>query len=121
VRLALAHQIYDQSLITDELVDQLCRERRAPGNRLALLLGLRRNVGPFGVKRWRRHLRAVRRLAMPVLIVWGRQDRLIPVRHAYHGLRAIAGARLHVLDRCGHLPPYERPAEFNRVVREFLA
>lgn len=121
VRLSLSQQLYDQSLVTDELVEALCEDRRAPGNRLALLLGLRRNVSIFGVKRWRRHFRAVSRLAMPVLIVWGKQDKLIPVRHAYRGLRAIAGARLQVFDRCGHLPPYEQPQEFNRAVRDFLA
>ncbi|MGH2886605.1 MAG: alpha/beta fold hydrolase [Solirubrobacteraceae bacterium] len=121
VRLALSQQIFDQSLVTDELVAALCEDRRAPGNRLALLRGLRSNISLLGVKRWRRHFRAVSRLAMPVLIVWGRQDKLIPVRHAYRGLRAISGARLKVFDRCGHLPPYERPQEFNRAVREFLA
>ncbi|MGI8549801.1 MAG: alpha/beta fold hydrolase [Dehalococcoidia bacterium] len=120
IRLSLKQQIYDPGLITDELVATLCQERSAPRNRLALLLGLRRNINLFGIKRWRRHFRTLTRLAVPVLIVWGRQDRLIPVKHAYRGLRAIAGARLHVFDRCGHWPPYEHPQEFNRVVQEFL-
>lgn len=121
VRLTLSRQIYDPSLITDDLVQTLFEERRRPGNRLALLLGLRRNVSILGLKRWRRHLRAASRLAMPVLIVWGRQDKLIPVRHAYRGLHAIANARLRVFERCGHWPPYERPQEFNQAVREFLS
>lgn len=120
VRLALSRQLYDRGLITDELVDTLYRERQTPGNRRALLLGLRRNLGPFGIKRWRHHARALSRLAIPVLIVWGRQDRLIPLSHAFHALRAVHHAQLRVFDRCGHWPPYERPEEFNSAVREFL-
>jgi len=52
--------------------------------------------------------------------VWGRQDRLVPLRRSHTLLRRIPHARLHVLERCGHLPMLEQPAAFNRVVAEFL-
>ena len=63
-------------------------------------------------------LRRVRKL--PTLIVWGRQDAIVPVSagEAYH--QAIPGSRLVVLDRCGHRPEIEQADEFVRVVREFL-
>jgi pimeloyl-ACP methyl ester carboxylesterase len=63
-------------------------------------------------------LRRLRKL--PTLIVWGRQDGIVPLSagEAYH--RAIPGSQLVVLDRCGHRPEIEQADEFVRVVREFL-
>jgi pimeloyl-ACP methyl ester carboxylesterase len=63
-------------------------------------------------------LRRLRKL--PTLIVWGRQDAIVPVSagEAYH--QAIPGSRLVVLDGCGHRPEIEQANEFVRVVREFL-
>jgi len=59
-------------------------------------------------------------VATPTLVVWGREDAIIPLDVCAHYAGAIPGARAHVLDGCGHLPEMERPDEFVRVVREFL-
>jgi len=63
-------------------------------------------------------LRRLRKL--PTLVVWGRQDAIVPLSagEAYH--RAIPGSQLVVLDRCGHRPEIEQADEFVRVVCEFL-
>jgi pimeloyl-ACP methyl ester carboxylesterase len=63
----------------------------------------------------------LRRVKSPTLVVWGKQDRLVPLAHgeAYH--TAIRGSELKVIDRCGHSPQLERPAEFVALVEEFLA
>jgi len=62
----------------------------------------------------------LRRVKSPTLIVWGKQDRLVPLAHgeAYH--KAIRGSELKLIDRCGHSPQLERPAEFVAMVEEFL-
>ena len=60
-------------------------------------------------------------VAMPTLLVWGRQDRIIPVNACQLYQRAIKGAQTRVLDRCGHMPEMEKPEEFVRVVLDFLA
>jgi pimeloyl-ACP methyl ester carboxylesterase len=62
----------------------------------------------------------LRRVKSPTLVVWGKQDRLVPLAHgeAYH--KAIRGSELKVIDRCGHSPQLERPAEFVAMVEEFL-
>ncbi|GAC1333159.1 MAG: alpha/beta hydrolase [Candidatus Dormibacteria bacterium] len=60
------------------------------------------------------------RLRRPALIVWGRQDRTLPVQHAYRAAHRIPGAELKIYDRCGHLPMYERADAFNRDLMEFL-
>ncbi len=61
------------------------------------------------------------RVRAPTLLVWGDEDRLIPFAHGRRLLRAIAGARLEVVPASGHMPFIERPDEFLRVVRPFLA
>jgi pimeloyl-ACP methyl ester carboxylesterase len=58
---------------------------------------------------------------LPTLIVWGRQDAIVPLSAAEAYQAAIPGARLVVLDRCGHHPELEQTDEFVRVVRAFLA
>jgi pimeloyl-ACP methyl ester carboxylesterase len=59
-------------------------------------------------------------IACPTLIVWGDRDSLLPLRHAREYARRIVGSQLHVIPEAGHLPMLERPAEFNRLVLEFL-
>ena len=63
----------------------------------------------------------LRRVTSPTLVVWGKQDRLVPLAHGEAYCKAIRRAELKVLDRCGHSPQLERPAEFAAIVEEFLA
>jgi 3-oxoadipate enol-lactonase len=60
------------------------------------------------------------RVTQPVLVVWGREDRLVPLARSERLLRRLPQARLHVLERCGHLPMLEQPAAFNRAAEGFL-
>ena len=57
----------------------------------------------------------------PTLIIWGKQDGLLPVADAYKFNKGIAGSDLVLFDQCGHVPQLERPADFNKKVLEFLA
>jgi pimeloyl-ACP methyl ester carboxylesterase len=61
------------------------------------------------------------RVTAPTLIVWGAQDRLLPLALGEAYQRGIAGSRLVTLERCGHLPPLEQPERFAEIVLEFLA
>jgi pimeloyl-ACP methyl ester carboxylesterase len=63
----------------------------------------------------------LRRVGVPTLVVWGKQDRLIPPSHGRLYAERIPAARLVQLNRCGHLPMVEQPEEFARVVGDFLA
>ncbi len=54
------------------------------------------------------------------LVVWGREDRIIPVDVCQLYQRAIKGAKAKILDRCGHMPEMEKPEEFAKVVLDFL-
>jgi pimeloyl-ACP methyl ester carboxylesterase len=61
------------------------------------------------------------RADMPVLVVWGRQDRLIPVGYARPLQAEFPHARLEVLDGCGHVPMADCPTEFEATVLPFLS
>ncbi len=60
------------------------------------------------------------KISCPTLIVWGAHDTLVGVRDAAKMEESIPDARRVVFERTGHVPMVERPARFNRVLREFL-
>jgi pimeloyl-ACP methyl ester carboxylesterase len=60
-------------------------------------------------------------ISVPVLVVWGAADRMIPVEHGQAYAAAIPGAQLRVIAEAGHLPQLETPGELLALVREFSA
>ncbi|RPJ26335.1 MAG: alpha/beta fold hydrolase, partial [Planctomycetaceae bacterium] len=64
-------------------------------------------------------LRRLRKL--PTLIIWGRQDAIVPLSagEVYHA--SIPGSQLVILDNCGHQPEIERADEFIRHMQAFLS
>ena len=60
-------------------------------------------------------------IEIPTLIVWGFNDRIVPVQAALSYKRRVPNSRLEIFERTGHLPQLERPARFNALVDEFLA
>jgi pimeloyl-ACP methyl ester carboxylesterase len=61
------------------------------------------------------------KLAVPTLIVWGEQDRLIPLAQGRRFARDIRGSTLHVIPDCGHVPQFECPEAFNQALLHFLS
>src|SRR5581483_1722577 len=64
--------------------------------------------------------RRLRRVKAPTLLIWGREDRLIPIENARLWLDGIPHARLVPIDRCGHVPHRERPDELLRALVDFM-
>lgn len=62
----------------------------------------------------------VPQIAAPALIVWGRQDRLVKPADAERLHADLPDSRLAWIEECGHVPQEEHPAEFIRVLRDFL-
>jgi pimeloyl-ACP methyl ester carboxylesterase len=89
------------------------------GRRSAFLATLRAVVGTEGQR-----VEAGDRLylteGVPVQIIWGRRDRMIPVAHAEHAHEAIPGSRLEIFEAAGHMPQLELPARFVAVLERFL-
>ena len=60
------------------------------------------------------------KIAVPTLVLCGRQDALTPLELHKEMAAGIAGSRLVVIEESGHLPTLERPAEVNQAMREWL-
>lgn len=90
-----------------------------PERRAAFLATVRAVIGTGGQK-----VAATDRLylaqAVPVLIVWGAADRIIPARHGEDAHRHIPGSRLEIFEDVGHLPQIEAPLRFVLTLEEFL-
>ena len=65
--------------------------------------------------------RRLHRIQLPTLIVWGREDALVPVAYAKEFGSRIAGSQVEVLDDCGHVVPAEQPARSWAAISGFLA
>lgn len=61
------------------------------------------------------------RVKAPTLIVWGRQDRLIPSLYAKEFGQRIANSRIEILDDCGHIPQLEQEEATTRLTLGFLS
>jgi sigma-B regulation protein RsbQ len=57
---------------------------------------------------------------VPTLIIWGRDDVLIPLAMGEQLHQGIAGSQMIVIDGTGHIPMVGKPVEFNQAVRKFL-
>lgn len=57
---------------------------------------------------------------VPTLIVWGDRDPVIPISHAHQADLDMPGARLEVMEGCGHFPYAEQPRRFVALLTEFL-
>lgn len=115
VRQGLEASFADPSHVDDAMLNRYTQLGRAPGHRdilLQLTLGFRD-----------RHYATAQRLAaldMPVLILTGDTDRLVPPQHAQQFHDAIPGSQLITFESTGHIPQEEKPDESAMAVQEFL-
>jgi pimeloyl-ACP methyl ester carboxylesterase len=60
------------------------------------------------------------RVPIPVLLVWGGRDRIIPAWHASAGQQGFPGSRVEIFERAGHFPHLDQPERFTALLREFI-
>jgi pyruvate dehydrogenase E2 component (dihydrolipoamide acetyltransferase) len=115
---AVIGQLFDdESLVTRQLVDDLLAYKRLDGVDEALhaladtLLDGEAQRGDSAAS-----LAAIGG-AVPVTVVWGRADRIIPAAQA----ESVAGAVRHLIHGAGHMPQMERPAEVRAAIEETIA
>jgi 2-hydroxy-6-oxonona-2,4-dienedioate hydrolase/4,5:9,10-diseco-3-hydroxy-5,9,17-trioxoandrosta-1(10),2-diene-4-oate hydrolase len=109
----LRQMVFDQSLITDELVEERFRASTRP-DVLANPPTIQNVPSKFPI--WSR----LPTLPHEVLLIWGREDRVVPWDSAFPMVNMLPNCRLHVFTRCGHWAQWEHPEEFNELVLSFL-
>jgi len=108
LRKVLALQLYDQALLSDELVEQRFQIAELQPKRVLTTL-----VVP--------HLTPeLSRIECPVFGLWGTSDQFCPVSGAMRIAEGCTDARVLVLSRCGHWVMVEHAALFNRLCLDFL-
>jgi len=111
---------YDARRITNELYEEA--ERYGNSSFPEFVRALTAGVGIRGVRRSLRDAWIARasHYAGPALVVWGREDFVLPLRHLADVHEALPQAEVHVIERCGHMPQAERPDEFLAAAVPFL-
>jgi pimeloyl-ACP methyl ester carboxylesterase len=121
----LHSMVYDQSLVTDELIEErwalatdpetLAAARRMYGKAAfaAMMAAMAASDQPLP---WAR----MHKVTAPTLLTWGRDDRVSPLDMALIPMRTIPNAELHVFPNCGHWAMIEAKSAFESVVLAFL-
>lgn len=109
--------VYDASAFPDDLI-QARYEATLDPDAIAKS-PLRHEKGqPFPIEPvWTDNLTGI---SHDVLLIWGREDRVVPMDAAFILLKQIARARLHVFPQCGHWAQWEKADEFNALVSDFI-
>lgn len=111
----VAKVFYNKAFQTDAAIDQAIAARMTAGD------GYTINSITESIIRGEDFLdQTVKTIKNPTLIIWGRQDGLVPLAEGEHFNKDIAGSKLIVFDECGHVPNFEKAGEFNTAVLKFL-
>ena len=119
IRRTLTDFVVDHSLVTDELVQARYRASKTDqaSTRFKEVIKARdhdREQLPLDFD-------VLARLQVPVLLIHGREDAVIPASRSLDLANIIPNADLHLFSQCGHWSQVERAADFNTVVRGYLA
>jgi 2-hydroxymuconate-semialdehyde hydrolase len=119
IRRTLEQFVVDKSLVTDELVSLRYQSalNDTASDRLVQVVTARdrdRDALPLDFE-------ILAKLEIPVLLIHGVQDVVIPVSRTWELLNIIPTADAHIFSQCGHWSQVERAAEFNQVVAQYLA
>ncbi|MBI1852990.1 MAG: alpha/beta hydrolase [Planctomycetes bacterium] len=113
----LGRNVHSKDALTDDVVDAYARNAAKPGA-IRAFLAQERQLVPSDAESWEARHRTIR---APTLILWGREDGLLPLAQGERLARDIPGARLVVLDNVGHAAQLEAPDRVLDLLMPFLA
>lgn len=115
----IGNNFFDKSKVPPELlpIAALCYAQPWAAPRWAETMAIMGDADRF---RPFRILERLEQLALPTLVVWGRDDKGGSLESATAAVKRMPNARLVAFDACGHYPMIEHPAEYNKLVAEFL-
>ena len=112
--------VHDPALVSRAMVEDVLRYKRLDGVTKALETIARAWFA--GGRQTLDLIATITAQKMPVQVIWGRDDRIIPVSHAQAlAARMPQGPQVHILAQAGHLPHMEKSGEVNRLIRKFVA
>jgi pimeloyl-ACP methyl ester carboxylesterase len=117
VRKVLNSIVYDPAVVTPELIEGYAAPLRPWAAKRAAALAAAQLV-PDNLDELIARYRAI---DVPALLVWGRNDPVVPLAIGERLAGELPRARLVVLERCGHVPMDELPEKTLHLVRDFLA
>lgn len=109
------HLFADKSLVSRQLVDDLMKYKRLDGVDAAL-----RAIAASAFAGGRQSTLVGEQIGgadLPVLVIWGAEDAVIPASQA----AGVPGARVEIIEGAGHMPQMEAAARVNDLIRDFLA
>jgi pimeloyl-ACP methyl ester carboxylesterase len=120
----LHSMVYDESFVTEELIDLRMKTALEP-HVLAASRAMYSRAGLSAIRDLARNTAAsplahLPRIEAPTLVTWGRDDRVTPLDWCLLPMRLIPKCELHVFYDCGHWAMIERKAEFESTVCSFL-
>ena len=120
---SLTDIFHDPAHVTPDFVRHSARVSGQPDWR-GTFIGTASRLGVVGLGMypgWRRALLSqVAALPLPVLVVWGDDDKVLPTHHLQAASLALPSAQTHLFAATGHMPQLERPEEFCSVVAPFI-
>lgn len=120
MRATMAHFPYDPSIITDELVEDRYQASLIPGAQEGLRKLLAEPSPDGETLLSGMPEKVVAGIALPTLVLHGREDRVIPVEMGLKLGRAMPNAQFHMFGQCGHWVQAERFDDFVALSRRFL-
>jgi pimeloyl-ACP methyl ester carboxylesterase len=114
--------VHDPAVMTDELIELSYQMSLLPGVSKSFLRTVRANGNLFGQSKsmYSSNIEGLPSITKPVLVVWGRQDQVIPATHAEVATKSLPNVRVQIFDNCGHFPMLEHTQAFNKLLLEFL-
>lgn len=109
--------VYDKSLITEDYFDNMMRPQKIKGTSEVFLKISRTQF----INRLSNEIHELGKMDVPTLIVWGRNDKAIPLKYGQEMHGILKGSRLEILDRAGHCPNDEQWQQFNQLAVDFLS
>ena len=110
--------------VSGDAARRMFAEPADPEARVMARVGLQWAMGATGKFLWpipdKGLKKRIHRIRVPTLLIWGKDDRIVPAVYAEEFARRIAGARVETVDQAGHAPHLEQPDAVTRLVRDFL-
>ncbi len=109
----IKYTFHKTEVVTDDLVSEVFTTIQSPRKTIAIIC-LARSAQKNNLEK------QLANVHVPVLLIWGLQDKITPPEVAYRFLEGLPNATLKLIDECGHVPMMEQPLLFNQYLNEFL-